>query len=100
MNDFKNLAETTPAWSKVLLAFADQVPEGVQINSFSADLTTKKITISGFAPTREQVIQLYNNINDDKNRFKDINYPLENVSKPANINFHFTFYIKDELLKL
>lgn len=99
MNDFKSLAESTPAWSQVLLAFSSLVPEGVKINQFTADLTARKITINGQSPTREQVIALYNNISQADKDFKDINYPLENVAKPTNVTFHFTFFIQDSLLK-
>lgn len=98
MNDFKTLADSTPEWSQVLLAFAHHVPNGVKINQFTADLATKKIVITGQSPTREMVIELYNNINQAKEEFKDINYPLENVAKPTDVTFHFTFYIQDQLI--
>ncbi len=99
MNDFKKLIDATPAWSNVLLAFAAQVPEGVKINNFTADLATKKIIINGQSPTREQAIALYNNIKQDSKNFRDIDYPLENVARPLDVNFHFTFFMQDELLK-
>jgi len=98
MTDFKSLVDSTPAWSRVLLALAKQVPEGVKINNFAADIATKKITINGQSPTREQVIALYNNISQAHEDFRDIDYPLENVAKPVDVNFHFTFFIQDPLL--
>jgi Tfp pilus assembly protein PilN len=98
MNDFKSLSASTPTWSKVLLAFAARVPDTVKINSFVADAATKKVTIIGQSPTREQVIQLHNNISADKENFKDIDYPLENIAKATDVTFHFTFYIQDQLL--
>jgi Tfp pilus assembly protein PilN len=97
--DFQNLADATPRWSKVLSAFTPLVPENVKISSFSADLKTKKVQILGYSPTREAVIDLYNNINKDSKDFFNIDYPLENVSKPENISFHYSFSIKDDLLK-
>jgi len=100
MNDYKSLAESTPAWSQVLVAFASQVPQGVKINSLTADWTTKKIDIQGQSPTREQVIALYNNISQDSKNFRDIDYPLENVAQPTDVTFHFTFFVKDDLLKV
>ncbi len=98
MTDFKNLAETTPAWSKVLLAFSAQVPDGIHINLLTADAATKRVTVNGQSPTRDAVIQLYNNIVQDSGNFRDIDYPLENVAKPTDVAFHYTFYIKDDLL--
>jgi hypothetical protein len=97
--DFKNLAEASPKWSNVIKAFTKLPPEGVRINSLTVEPQKKAITINGFSPTRALVIQLYNNILQDKENFYDVDYPLENVARPENVNFHFTFYIQKELLK-
>ena len=98
MTDFENLYSAAPQWSKVLKAFVRLVPAGVEISSFTADHKTGSIEISGYSPTREQVIELYNNINADKDHFKNINYPLENVAKPTDIQFNFEFFISDGVL--
>jgi Tfp pilus assembly protein PilN len=98
MKDFEQLSALQPKWSSVLNAFAVQVPPGVQITDFVADSTTLKIDINGQSPTREQVIQLYNNLSSDQQHFKNIDYPLENVAKPKDVRFHFTFYIQDGVL--
>ncbi|MDQ3018353.1 MAG: hypothetical protein M3Q64_00560 [bacterium] len=98
MKDFTDLSARTPQWSRVLTALATQIPRGVQISKLDADLKTSKIDIAGYSPTRELVIELYNNINADKAHFRDIDYPLENVARPAEVQFHFTFYIKDGVL--
>ncbi len=98
MNDFESLAKLSPKWSAVLRAFSAQVPSGVKIGSFSAETKTGKIEISGYSPTRELVIELYNNINSDKENFRDIDYPLENVAKPTNVNFNYSFFIKEGIL--
>lgn len=98
MTDFEKLAVNSPKWSKVVSAFAKLVPKGVKINTFRADSKTGKIDITGYSPTREMVIELYNNINSDKEHFKDINYPLENVAKPAEVQFNYTFYIVEGVL--
>lgn len=100
INDFKNLAAETPAWSNVLDRFTSLVPDGVRIASFNAEIEKKKVDITGVAATREGVLQLYQNIFDDKENFKDIDYPLENLINPYNSNFHFSFYIQEEALKL
>ena len=99
ITDYKNLAGASPVWSNVLAAFAPLPPDGVDISSFSVDITGKSVTISGYAPTRDLVIQLYNNILADTKDFYNVDYPLENIVNPTNVNFHFTFYVKDSLLK-
>jgi len=97
--DFNNLADASPKWSKVVAAFAPLPPEGTRINTMIIDSGRKAINITGRGETRENVIQLYNNILADSENFYNIDYPLENVAKPADITFHFTFFIQDKLLQ-
>ncbi len=96
--DFSNLMAKTPAWSEVMAAFVKNVPAGVKITAFEADAVKKEISIAGYSPTRDSVIDLYNNINADKDHFKNINYPLENVTQPTNVRFIFTFNIANGVL--
>lgn len=98
IGDFNNLAKSTPQWSGVLEAFVINVPAGVRITQFDAKAETQEIKISGYSPTRDLVIDLYNNINADKEHFKDIDYPLENVTQPTNVRFTFTFTIAEGIL--
>lgn len=98
MTDFITLSTLTPQWSQVLEAVTKHVPNSVKISSITAVASTGKIDIVGYSPTRESVIELYNNINADKDHFKEIDYPLENVSKPTDVQFNFTFFINDEVL--
>lgn len=99
ITDYNTLANLSPKWSKVIKAFSILPPEGVKITNFSIDVTRKSIIINGQSPTRELVIQLYNNILNDSANFYNVDYPLENVAKPFDINFHFSFNIQEELLK-
>jgi len=99
ITDFKNLEDTNPKWSKLLKAFVPVVPEGVHIENLRVNTRDLKVDISGFAPTRDSVIALYNNILSDSKDFNSIDYPFENVSKPANINFHFTFYVDRSIIQ-
>lgn len=98
IEDFSLLQSQIPQWSKVMAAFLANVPQDVKITNFTADATKKEITINGYSPTRDLVIDLYNNINTDKEHFKEINYPLENVSQPTDVRFTFTFMIADNVL--
>ncbi len=96
--DFNNLAAASPKWSKVIAAFAPLPPAGTRISSMVIDSGRKSVSITGHAETREDVIALYNNILAAGEDFNGVDYPLENVAKPADINFHFTFSIQDKLL--
>ena len=99
IGDFKSLVDMTPTWSRVLRAFSAQMPAGISITSFSGDILKKRIDIHGSSPTREAVIALYNNINQDPAEFYNIDYPLENVARATDVPFHFSFYIKDDLIQ-
>jgi Tfp pilus assembly protein PilN len=98
INDFAQLTKQTPQWSSVLAAFVRHVPEGVKITQFEAKTLKSEISISGYSPSRDLVIDLYNNINADKENFKNINYPLENVTQPTNVKFFFDFSVADGVL--
>lgn len=98
IEDFSKLLSSTPEWSSVLEAFVNNVPAGIRITQFEADVKNMEVSISGYSPTRDQVIDLYNNINADKTHFKNINYPLENVTQPTDVRFNFTFTIADGVL--
>jgi Tfp pilus assembly protein PilN len=97
--DYKNLSDQNPRWSNLLKVFVPLVPANVHITSLVVDNKTRTIQINGFSPTRELVIALYNNILADSTHFSGIDYPLENVAKPTNINFHFTFMVQDSVLQ-
>lgn len=99
ISQYNELAATSPKWSNVIKAFAVLPPKGVKINSFVVNSTNNTVTINGQSPTRELVIELYNKIKNDEKNFFDIDYPLENVAKPTNVSFHFTFHFKPELIK-
>lgn len=98
ITDFTRLSRETPQWSRVISEFVKHVPAGVKITQFDATTEGQEITINGYSPTRDLVIDLYNNINADKANFRDINYPLENVTQPTNVRFFFTFFVVDGVL--
>ncbi|MBI3231836.1 MAG: hypothetical protein HYZ51_02010 [Candidatus Doudnabacteria bacterium] len=97
--DYRSISSTVPKLSYVIRRFAPLVPESVSISSMRVDAAKKQIDISGLSPTRESVIQLYENVVAQRENFPNIDYPLENVARPTDISFHFTFNINPELLK-
>ncbi len=96
--DYTNLTASSPKWSQVIKAFAPLPPAGLKISSFVVNPADDSVTIAGLSPTRDLVIQLYNNILRDQRDFYGIDYPLENIAQPTEVNFHFTFYIQSKLL--
>lgn len=97
--DYLSLSGASPKWSRVMRAFAKIPPPGVRVVNLMVDANSKMATIVGVGPTRQQVIDLYNNLVADDGEFYNVDYPLENVVKAQNVNFHFTFYVRDSLLK-
>jgi Tfp pilus assembly protein PilN len=91
------LNENHAKWSEVMIAFSRLVPVGVSIDSFSADRLSGGISIVGFAKSRDSVLVLRNNILDSE-YFTNINFPLSNLTRPTNVIFKYTFYVKREML--
>jgi len=63
---------------------------GVTVYSLDVNRTAKLITVSGFSPTRENLLAIKNNLETNPN-YKDIDFPLSNLANPQNINFRFSF---------
>ena len=99
VGDFDALAAAAPQWSGLIKAFTPLPPPGVHVLTLNVNVADRSVIITGFSPTRDLVIQLYNNILSDTDHFYGIDYPLENVSKPSNVNFHFTFFVKASVLQ-
>ena len=97
VSDYNNLYPQSPKWSKILIEFANLVPNGVVLNSFNASSSDARIDIAGTAATRDEVLLLRQNIANAAD-FKNINLPLENIAKPDNVDFHYTFYVNDNVL--
>jgi Tfp pilus assembly protein PilN len=99
-SDLNNLVELNKhhaRWSEVMIAFARLVPEDVSIDTFMADRLSGKISIMGFAKNRDSVLALRNNILDSE-YFTNINFPLSNLTRPTDVSFKYTFYVKPEML--
>jgi Tfp pilus assembly protein PilN len=99
ITDYNTLADAVPRWSKLFNQFAQVVPAGVQIQGFTVDSNKRLVNISGIAPTRELVIELHDNIAKDTDHFSSIDYPLENVSRPKDVSFHYSFLVKEQAIQ-
>ena len=53
----------------------------------------RKVDILGFAPKREQVLQIEEAL-EKESEFSNLVSPIENIISPTDINFSFTFEIK------
>ncbi|OGE81344.1 MAG: hypothetical protein A2826_02195 [Candidatus Doudnabacteria bacterium RIFCSPHIGHO2_01_FULL_43_23] len=91
--------ESHAYWSEVLIELARITPSGIAIDALTATRDDKKMTIIGFAQTRDSVLQFRKNLLDS-DFFEDVNFPLSNLIKPTDVAFRYTFFVdQDELLK-
>ena len=97
ITDYNTFAAANPNWSPVLEAFAALVPKEVLVTNFSANTKTGKIDISGTGLNRDAVLQLRSNILATS-QFRNINLPLENLQKPKNTPFNYTFFLAPNVL--
>ncbi|MCJ7786600.1 PilN domain-containing protein [Patescibacteria group bacterium] len=80
-----NLTEFLERISKI-------IPEGIYLNSFSYQKDTSQITLSGFSPTVEVLVDFKENLEKQKD-FKEIRFPPVVWIKLVDIDFDLTFKI-------
>jgi len=88
-----------PKISKALAAVFAEIPEGVSLQSVNLETTKRQLNITGFSLTRGGILELHKNIVMDKAHFDKIDYPLENLSRPKNVPFHFSITLNSSLLQ-
>lgn len=83
-------------YSRLLIGLADLIPEGVRLESISVD-KQGQMALYGFAPRRDQVIALKQNLEQSK-FFENVESPLSNLTKQEAINFYFKLKLKPTIL--
>jgi Tfp pilus assembly protein PilN len=68
------------------------LPKGVYLTSLSFRNDMAIISLSGFSPTRESLLELKNNL-EAKKQFSEIYLPPQNWLKSTNIDFTVTFKV-------
>ena len=63
---------------------------GVQIQNLDIDEQTKKITVTGYSVTRENLLAI-KEILENSPEYKDVNFPLSNLVSARDIDFRFSF---------
>lgn len=86
-------------FSEVLERISKILSQEIYLTNFSAAFYTKekektgiKFSLSGFAPTRETLIEFKKNLEKEED-FKEIYFPPTNWVKPTDIDFSLTFKI-------
>jgi len=67
------------------------LPPGVSLKNLTWQKETSQVSLSGFAPLRENLFELRNNLEKD---FEEVYFPPSNWLKPKDIDFRATFKIR------
>ena len=76
-------------WTPILEELSKITPDGVYLINFSYRASNEKIDITGWASNRDKLLVFENSLKESK-YFDNINSPLSNLIKQADINFSFT----------
>lgn len=85
-------------FSEILEKISEILPQGVPLTNLSSQLSSLeeenviKVSLSGFAPTRESLFEFKQNLEKEP-RFKEISFPPANWVKPLNVDFSVSFTI-------
>lgn len=74
-------------WSHVLEGVARATPEGIRFEQLGVNITGK-IIIRGIAPTRSEVLEFQNAL-EDLEYFTEVSSPLSNILQKTNVSFSF-----------
>ncbi|MBI4128139.1 MAG: PilN domain-containing protein [Parcubacteria group bacterium] len=86
-----------PAWSRILADIANRIPEGIQLTRLDAETKTGVINLGGKARTRDEVLALRTNILGSP-FFTGANFPLANLEAERDIEFSYSFFLKEDAL--
>ena len=78
----------------ILEKLSEAIPPGIYLTNFSWQKENAEFKILGFAPQREDLFKLKENLEKEKS-FSDIDFPPANWVKPKEINFQIFFKIPD-----
>lgn len=99
-NKLKNLEEILKDNYSNLEIIKDlntKIPNGISLARLKINMEKKQIDIIGQADLRDTLLELKENLENDK-LYTKINFPLENILKKENINFNITVNINPEIL--
>ncbi len=78
--------------TKILERTSINLPPKAYLTSFSYQKEGEKVSLLGFAPTREILLEFKKNLEREKD-FTEIYFPSQNWVEPIDINFSVTFKI-------
>ena len=77
-------------WAPIMEELSKITPSGVYLTNLSYQISLDKISLRGFAETREKFLYLQDKL-DKSTCFNEIEAPLSNLIKQDNVDFVFYF---------
>lgn len=67
---------------------------GVEVHTLKIDRETGKISVTGYSSTRENLL-IIKEILETSDKYKNVDFPLANLTDPKDIDFIFSFIYQD-----
>lgn len=90
---YQSFRDGSAGLSTILVRVSDVVPLGVGLTALNVDTATRKVTMSGQAQTRDDIVSMENKIKKSE-YFEKIESPLSNYLQKNNATFNLSFYFK------
>jgi len=91
INNLDKIQQNQSRYYQVLSQISENLLSKVRVDSLEIDRGTQKITITGFSSTRENLLAIKDILKNSPQYYKDVDFPLSNLTNPKNINFRFSF---------
>ncbi|MBI2607901.1 MAG: PilN domain-containing protein [Candidatus Doudnabacteria bacterium] len=85
-------------WSNALIELGNIIPQAMSVSLLTMDRETGEVQIMGVSKQRSAVLEFWANVKRS-DYFQDINFPLANLESAQDVNFNYTFFINQELIK-
>ena len=79
--------------TEIFKRIADLLPAGVYLTNFSYQKSGSQVSLNGFSPTREALVELKIKLEAEK-EFRNVTFPPTNWVKPKTINFFVTLKLE------
>lgn len=85
--------QKNPHLTEILEKLSKTMPEGIYLTSFNFSLPNLEISLSGFSPDRQTLLEFKKNLEKEE-KFENVYFPATNWISPTDINFSLTFNLK------
>lgn len=91
----KKFQDRQSRFNQIIENIYNDLLSDVQVHSFNMDDKTKRVIITGYSATREDLLEIKNTLESSLS-YENVDFPLSNLVNSKNINFRFSFtYYED-----